>query len=121
MAMYKGFGPPFWGDSIFPAQEDERLISNDILQLLLVVPGEIEHKPGLGVGLRTLLFESYQSNDLDIIANEIADTIAAEDPRIIDPKVVITDSGNYITIIITGRMALDMSREIRIERTFDVS
>lgn len=58
MAVYFGFNPPFLSGSIvMPTQADERLIKNDLIQLLLTSPGDRIMFPEYGTPLRKFIFE----------------------------------------------------------------
>jgi hypothetical protein len=52
--IWFGFNPPFIGgqQKVMSRQEDLRLIKNDLLQLLLTVPGERVHRPTFGSPIR---------------------------------------------------------------------
>ena len=58
MTNYIGFNPPFVGGSqgIMTRQEDERLIRNDILNNLLILPGELPFRPNYGVNFSKVKF-----------------------------------------------------------------
>ena len=79
-----GFNPPFIGGSekVLSRQVDDRLIKNDVLQLLLTVPGERVHRPDFGVNLRNFVFEQLTSTDLDMLNLEISDKLARYEQRI---------------------------------------
>lgn len=91
-ATFYGFNPPFIGgqQNIMSRQEDDRLIKNDILQLLLTVPGERVMRPSYGVNLRNFVFENIVRADLSILKSEIEQQI-----RIYEPRVTL----NYVDLI----------------------
>lgn len=104
--MY-GYNPPFIGGSqnIMSRQEDKELIKNDLLQLLLTVPGERVMRPSYGVNLRNFVFEDLTDIALEILRDELQTKIAEYERRIKVRKIdVIGDTerlGVQITIAYT--------------------
>lgn len=84
MSIYYGFNPPFVGgqQKYFSRQEDERLIKNDLLQLLLTIPGERVMRPDFGVNLRNVVFEQLDDITIQILREEIVVAIRRYEPRI---------------------------------------
>lgn len=67
-ATWFGFDPPFLdGDIVMPLQLDERLIKNDLLQLLMTSPGERVMRPDFGTPIRTAVLE--EQNDFVLESN----------------------------------------------------
>jgi phage baseplate assembly protein W len=83
-ANYYGFNPPFFGGAagVLSRQENEKLIKNDILQLLLTLPGERVMMPGFGTQLRAVIFEQLDQVTLDILNVGILGAIGQYEPRI---------------------------------------
>jgi len=83
-AMFYGFNPPFIGGSqkVMSRQEDEKLIKNDILQLLLTVPGERVMRPDFGVDLRNFVFENGDDDALEALRSRIAVQVEQNDRRV---------------------------------------
>ena len=119
-AEYYGFNPPFIGgaENILSRQEDERLIKNDILQLLLTVPGERVMRPDFGVNLRNFVFESMSSPQLSILRSEIQNQIASQEPRVNIESVVLKrdDDNNRLQINIVVNLKKDPKRQLSIEQ-----
>lgn len=119
-AIYYGFNPPFIGGSqnVLSRQEDDRLIKNDILQLLLTVPGERVMRPAFGVNLRNFVFENLISSDLSTLKSEIEEKIRIYEPRVdVDYVDLIPDpdtNGLQIKIIVT--MKKDPKKQLSIEQ-----
>ncbi len=63
-------------------QEDDRLIKNDLLQLLLTVPGERVNRPDFGVNLRNFVFEDSSPSSLSLLASGVREAVIAQEPRI---------------------------------------
>lgn len=58
-SRFYGFNIPiFNGKTILPFQTDERLIKNDILQLLLTSPGERIMRANFGCNIKPSMFEN---------------------------------------------------------------
>lgn len=124
MATYYGFNPPFIGgpEGILSRQEDDRLIKNDILQLLLTVPGERVMRPDFGVNLRNYVFEPGTNTDLSILQSDIRYQIQTQEPRVIVDDVTIRKSldDNRIEIKIVVTPKKDPKRQLTIERFIDL-
>lgn len=123
-ATYFGFNPPFFGGSqnVLSRQEDERLIKNDILQLLMTVPGERVMRPDFGVNLRNFVFEQLTQTDLFVLQAEIEREITVQEPRVIVDRVELTrdDDNSMLTIRIIVAMKKDPRRQFTIEQFIDL-
>jgi len=77
MTEFIGFNPPFIGGSqkILSRQDDERLIRNDVLNNLLILPNELPFRPTYGVNLRNFVFEKMDSSAIDQLKHEIISQI----------------------------------------------
>lgn len=119
-ATFFGFNPPFRGgpQNVLSRQEDDQLIKNDIMQLLLTVPGERVMRPRYGVQLRTFVFE--QSTDSDILAlqSEIIQQVTEHEPRVVVELVDIKrdDDRNGIEVKVVVRLRKDPKRVLTVER-----
>ena len=125
MAEYYGMNPPFTGgaENILSRQEDERLIKNDILQLLLTVPGERVMRPDYGVNLRNFVFEQMVDNRIMSLKNEIQVQITNQEPRVNIESIVIEtdDDNNQMKISIVVSLKKDPKRQFTIEQFFDLA
>lgn len=112
-ATFFGFGPPFFGGAqgVLSRQEDERLIKNDLLQLLLTAPGERVFRPNFGTNIRPSLFEPMTDADIDALRTNIANQVDRFEPRVQLSDVVIEQDpdANTINIKLFGRFLLDQS------------
>lgn len=119
-AIFYGFNPPFIGgqQNYLSRQEDDRLIKNDILQLLLTNPGERVMRPSYGIGLRNLVFESFGTNDLSNLSSKIGQSIAANDPRVnvLSVDIVENKDENLLNIKIVFNIVKDPKRVLVIEQ-----
>lgn len=119
-AKFFGFNPPFIGGSqnIMSRQEDARLIKNDILQLLLTVPGERVMRPNFGVELRTFVFEQFDETDLLNLEEEIRNKITETDNRVDVQSVELEPDrdNNGLTIKVVVTLKSDPKVELEVEQ-----
>lgn len=105
MAMYFGPNAPFVGRGKYlPRQEDDRLIRNDLLQLLLTSPGERVMRPDFGGGLRSFLFEQMDDNSISSLASDIKASIARDEKRVTVKEVKLErdEANNLLSVKIFG-------------------
>lgn len=119
-AIFYGFNPPFLGgqQNIMSRQEDDRLIKNDILQLLLTIPGERVMRPKYGVNLRNFVFENLVSSDLSILKSNIAEQLTIYEPRvnIVTIDLVPDPDRNGLQIKIVVTLKKDPKKQLSIEQ-----
>lgn len=119
-ATLYGFNPPFLGgpQNILSRQEDDRLIKNDILQLLLTVPGERVMRPNFGVPLRSFVFEQMIESDITALESTIRDAIEQQDSRVTVDEVTIQrdDERNGINVRVVVRLKKNPAKELTIEQ-----
>jgi len=119
-ATFFGFNPPFIGgaQNVMSRQEDDRLIKNDILQLLLTIPGERVMRPTYGVNLRNFVFENLVSSDLSILQSNIEEQLRIYEPRVdlefIDLLPDPDKNGLQIKIVVT--LKKDPKKQLSIEQ-----
>jgi len=124
-ALWFGFNAPFidGGGRILPRQENERLIKNDLLQLLFTVPGERVMSPDFGVNLRNFPFEQLDEESLASIEQEIRDKIIRFEPRVlVDPgpsgvEVKGKPDDHFVEILVRGALTNDPNRSFVFETT----
>lgn len=123
-ARWFGFNPPFFGgpEKVMSRQEDEKLIQNDILQLLLTVPGERVMRPTFGVELRTAVFDMNDDITVDNLKASIMTAIANEEPRVnlLVLELTRVPNQNKINIYLSAQVKNDPTTVINIERTLDL-
>lgn len=106
-SKFFGFNIPiFNGKTILPFQTDERLIKNDILQLLLTSPGERIMRSNFGCDIRPSLFESNTEKNRRYIKRQIYEAITTYEKRVSIKESdisVTTDKSNENAINITIR------------------
>jgi len=118
-ATFYGVNPPFIGgpQNVLSRQEDDRLIKNDILQLLLTVPGERVMRPSYGVHLRSFVFELATDSAIAGLRSEIINALGTYEPRVNVESVDIErdDDRGGIAIQIVVSLKKDMRRLITID------
>jgi phage baseplate assembly protein W len=102
MAKVYGYNPPFFGgpQNVMSRQEDARLIKNDLLQLLMTVPGERVYKPNFGVNLRNVVFEQLDEETITRLESEISKKIGQYEQRVVVETVQVTknDTAQYLNV-----------------------
>lgn len=113
-----GFNPPFLsGGNLLSPQENERLIKNDLLQLLLTSPGERVMRPGFGSPIRETVFENATQATLSGLISDIRRTIESNDQRVIVEDIIIDDDldRNAIFIKLFFSLVINPTRILDIE------
>lgn len=88
-AVFFGNNFPFYDRTfVLPLQTDERLIKNDLLQLLLTSPGERVKRPDYGTFIRRFAFEPMDVDSFNILRDSIETAVKVYEPRV-DLKDVI--------------------------------
>lgn len=121
-AVYFGFNPPFLTDSgiVMPLQTDERLIKNDLLQLLLTVPGERAFRPTFGSPVRPTLFEQIDQFTINQLQNGILETISANEPRVNvrDIRIDTDADNNLIRVKLFASLTIDPNIQFQLDVDF---
>lgn len=120
MATFYGFNPPFFGgpEVVMSRQEDDRLIKNDLLQLLLTVPGERVNRPNFGVNLRNFVFEDSSPSSLSLLASGVREAVIAQEPRIniLELQIASDPNTNLIKLSLAFNLKADPTRVINLEQ-----
>lgn len=118
-ATFYGYNPPFIGgvQNVLSRQEDIRLIKNDILQLLLTIPGERVMRPDFGVNLRNFVFQPMDFGEYADLESEIRDQVSRQERRVIVDQVVITEDepNQAIRIDVLTRLRSNPTQEVTVE------
>ncbi len=110
--LWYGYNAPFIGgnEGVMSRQVDEKLIKNDLLQLLLTSPGDRVMRPTFGTGIRRFVFEPVTSDTIDALRTSILDAIALYETRVTATDVEIDTSDvddNLISIKVYGQFNLN--------------
>ena len=123
MAKYWGMNVPFLGgpQKVLGRQEDLRLIKNDVLQLILTVPGERIYRPNFGTNLRLVIMEQMTTQTLFDLRTSIMNALEEYEPRLVNVDVQLTTGSNEcsLTVKVTGTLSFDPSINFLLETTFD--
>ena len=84
MTLYYGYNPPFFGghQNVLSKQSGDRLIKNDVLQLLLTTPGERLMRPNYGTRIKGSLFENIDEELASELMADVAGALQAYEPRV---------------------------------------
>lgn len=113
MARFFGHNAPFLSGnsgnlSVLPRQEDDRLIRNDLVQLLLTAPGERIMRPDYGAPIRTFVFEQMDDRGKSELERGIRNAIAKHERRVRVSNIEIQfQDNNTANIKIFGSFTLD--------------
>lgn len=106
MALWYGMNAPFIGgnENVLSRQVDEKLVRNDLLQLLLTAPGERVMRPEFGAGLRNFLFQPMTQDQLDALHISIKRSIETFERRVVttDIKLITNPDNNLVNVKIYG-------------------
>jgi phage baseplate assembly protein W len=123
MPTYFGYNAPFMGGTqrVLSKQEDQRLIKNDLLQLLLTLPGERIHRPTFGTSLRATVFDQFTDAVLADLRSNIEEAIAKEEQRIDNVQVFLqSDKQNHtLSVSVTGQMSDDSAMDFLLTTTIN--
>jgi len=99
---YYGYNPPFWvGNRIYyHYKTDERLIKNDIMQLILTRPGERVYNPGFGTIVRAILFEPLTAATAIQVQLNVQQQISLYEERVTVNSVNVTQNADYSLLTI---------------------
>ncbi len=118
-SVYFGFNPPFIGgkQNVLSRQEDLRLVKNDVIQLLLTLPGERVHRETFGTLIRSSVFEPGDDVLITLLQDNITTTIAREEPRLSNVVVSISLQKDTYTMKITvsGNLTNDPNALFQLE------
>jgi len=102
---YYGFNPPFFGghQNVMSRQAGDRLIKNDVLQLLLTVPGERVMRPDWGTLIKATLFENVDDEVVNRLQANIVEKLGTYEPRV-DLRVSVTteEDGAILRVRLEG-------------------
>jgi len=109
MDIFYGANMPFLGgkEGIMSRQSNERLIRNDLLQLLLTSPGERVMRPTFGSGIRSFMFEQMDDIGLERLKSNIINSVQEFEKRVSLSDVVFNRNDNTLSIILLGKFNFD--------------
>jgi len=117
-SLFFGFNPPFLSDiAVMPVQADERLIKNDLLQLLLTSPGERVFRGNFGTAVRSTLFEQIDDISIDSLRSSILEAIDTFEPRVKVSELLIQpeENKNQLSIKLFGSLINTPNKTLEID------
>lgn len=102
-AVFFGNNFPFYDSTfVLPLQTDERLIKNDLLQLLLTSPGERVKRPNYGTLIRNFAFEPMTVDAFNTLRDSIETAVKVFEPRVVLRDIVFTTTpeNNLATVTV---------------------
>lgn len=117
-STYFGYNPPFLSSkSIMALQTDERLIKNDLLQLLLTVPGERSFRPDFGTPIKSTLFEPIDNFTMLTLRSAILVAIKKFEPRVRVADIIINlnSDENTISIKVLCSLTINPNTKLNVE------
>lgn len=103
---YYGWNPPFFGghQNVMSRQSGDRLIKNDLLQLLLTMKGERVMRPTWGTIIKSSLFENITPQLTASIVNDIRQAVSTYEPRVALSDVIVEpdEDRNIVNIKLYG-------------------
>jgi len=116
--IYKGWNPPFIGgqQNILSQQSGDRIIKNDLLQLLMTSPGERMMRPTWGTGIKQYLFENIDQQGISGLISNIQSAISQYEPRVQAAVNITTDEEKHmVNITVSGTFTDQPNQTFEIE------
>jgi phage baseplate assembly protein W len=118
MPSFYGYNAPFLGGNqkVMSQQVDERLIRNDLLQLLLTAPGERVMRPTFGTPIRNFVFQPLTATDISQLKDAIDEAVQTWEPRVNLTSILLemTPDDNALDIRLYGTFATDRFRQLTV-------
>lgn len=118
MARFFGNNFPFYSDtSVLPLQEDERLIKNDIKQLLLTNPEERVMRPTYGTPIGLTIFNPNDEETIITLSNAIRVALDRFESRVKfrDVRISTNADQSEMRIIVYVALTRDPNRILNVE------
>jgi phage baseplate assembly protein W len=108
-----GYNFPFFGgnQNVLSRQVNERLIKNDLNQLLLTVPGERVFRPDFGVNLRNAVFDLLDATTTTPLRNEIFEKIRRFEKRVTVTEVLVEPDDTRLLLEIKVFGTINIGRD----------
>jgi len=116
-----GFNFPFLiaGGEVLSPQAEERLIKNDLKQLLLTSPGERRMRSSFGTDVRRFPFQPFDRQSLMELKNSIRVAVSRFEPRVKLRDVSLSGSpdNHFLTISVIAALTRDPNIVLSVELT----
>lgn len=103
--VYYGYNPPFFGghQNVMSRQSGDRLIKNDLIQLIMTMKGERVMRPTWGTNLHKQVFEQINGVMLEQISEDIREAILQFEPRVqVAVNATANEDENAVDITVQG-------------------
>ncbi len=100
-----GYNPPFFGghQNVMSRQAGDRLIKNDILQLLLTVPGERVMRPTWGTLIKPSVFDNIDDSAINALRGSISSALSTYETRVLlGISITTEEDGTVLRIRLEG-------------------
>lgn len=120
--VWFGFNSPFLGgkERVLSRQVDERLIKNDLLQLLLTSPGDRVMRPLFGAGLRKAVFDQLDDFSMQELKSNIELAINKWESRVTVTDIQMSQDENILNIKLYGFFNLDTTKQVGVKKEPDL-
>jgi hypothetical protein len=119
MTQWYGFNYPFIGgaEGVLSRQEDDRLIRNDVLQILFTTLGSRVMRPTFGTPLRNFVFENMTPATLSELESAIENSLASFEHRaaLVNLDLSPSPDRSYLSVHIVMRLITDPDNVIDID------
>lgn len=115
---YVGYNPPFFGgkQGVLSRQSGERLIKNDIQQLILTSLGERVMRPEWGTVVKRSVFQQGDAELISNVTNSINSALSRYENRVdLDVNVTIDPEKNFLNINLSGTFTNRFNRSFEME------
>lgn len=102
---YFGYNMPFRGghQNVLSKQSGDRIIKNDLIQLIMTYPGERIMRPNWGTLVKKSVFEPLDEGSMIVIKENIKEAISTWEPRIeANVSLAVDSANNMLKISIIG-------------------
>lgn len=116
--IYFGYNPPFFGghQNILSKQSGDRIVKNDLRQLILTSIGERVMRPKWGTIIKKLLFELITDELIQEAEANINEMIGLYEPRVsVHATVLPVPTNNLLRIVISGHYTDNPRRPLDFE------
>ena len=102
---YYGWNPPWYGghQNVMSRQSGDRIIKNDVLQLLMTMKRERLMRPGFGTIIKSSLFDQIDDSTINNIGSDVMSQLSQYEPRVnLRPSITRDDDHNTLNIQLNG-------------------
>lgn len=119
--LFVGYNYPFYSSTfVLPPQSNERLIKNDLLQLLLTSPGERRFRPDFGTKIRKFTMQPLDEASMAELDHDVREAVRRFEPRVILKDVITstTASLNLASVSVLFSIVTNPNLVLRVDARF---